>query len=343
MAITKGRPFVFKGVTDVQHCKTSHEVMVAAGLDWEVGKCEITAKMPFLQSLNDTQDGFVKDDSYYRDIKNSYAIYRTDNCCPLGVVKGKYTEVKNIEAFAFFDDAIGKNNAIWQTAGCFGNGERIFVSAKLPSMNMVNGFDPVENYLVFTNTHDSSGGVKILFSPIRVICENTLNAAIKTAKNYVSFRHTKSVHDKIGMAHTVLGIAKHMSVDLGLMYDEMYKTPMKDTEAYDVFASVILTANEILAVKETGHTMSQIIARDYSAITDANISMKKVNVISQINQYYNDGIGQREIIGTGWGVYNAITGFYSNVDNAEGLKRMDSLLYGDKSKKIQTAGDLILG
>ena len=102
-----------------------------------------------------------------------------------------------IDAFSFFNNAIGRDKAIWQTAGFFGNGERIFVSAKLPDSIYVNGQDPVDNYLVFTTSHDGSSGVKILFTPIRVICENTLNAAIKNATNYVSFRHTASVHKNI--------------------------------------------------------------------------------------------------------------------------------------------------
>ena len=90
------------------------------------------------------------------------------------------------------------------------------------------------------------------------------------------------------------------------------------------------------------NTIGQIITRDWRAINDSQISMKKVNTLSEINNYYFNGVGQREIIGTGYGVYNAVNGYYSNVDNSEGTKRMDSLLYGDKSRKIELAGNLIL-
>ena len=58
--------------------------------------------------------------------------------------------------------------------------------------------------------------------------------------------------------------------------------------------------------------------------------------------YYDRGFGQKEIKGTGWGVYNAISGYYSNIDNSTGEKRMDTLLYGDRSRKIAMAGNLIL-
>ena len=81
---------------------------------------------------------------------------------------------------------------------------------------------------------------------------------------------------------------------------------------------------------------------NYYAIDDTNISMKKVNVLHNMREYYEIGPGQKQYLGTGWGAYNAVTGYYSNVDNSEGIKRMDSLLFGDKSRKIETAGNLIL-
>lgn len=52
-----------------------------------------------------------------------------------------------------------------------------------------------------------------------------------------------------------------------------------------------------------------------------------------MNNYYYSGIGQKEIINTKWGAYNAVTGYYSNIDNSNGLKRMDSILYGSKAKR----------
>ena len=208
----KGIPFRYKGAINVEDCRTAEEVIIKAGLDWEVAKCPLVAKMPFDGVLDMTsspvEESFVRGHELFRDCPNAYATYRTDKNIPLGIVKEKYTEVQNLDAFGFFDNAIGKDKAIWQTAGFFGNGERIFVSAKLPDSIYVNGQDPVDNYLVFTTSHDGSSGVKILLTPIRVICENTLNAAIRNAQNYVSFRHTASVHKNIDMAHEILGICQ---------------------------------------------------------------------------------------------------------------------------------------
>lgn len=339
----KTPPFVFKGVKDVSECKTSEDVMIAAGLNWEVAKCDLVAKMPGLSADVDREDGFTRGGDFYKEVNNAFSVYRTDNNMPLGVVKGRYTPVQNIEAFSFFDKAIGKNKAIWQTAGCFGDGERVFVSAKLPNGIMVNGADPVDNYLVFTTTHDGSGGVKALLTPIRIYCQNTLNAAIGSSTNYVSFRHTKSVLDNMDNAAELLGICNKKIQIVGEYYNEMYKTRYTDKDAQKLFASVILKEDEIANITNTGHTIDQIINKNWQAIDDSGISMKKVNTLKEINDYYHGGPAQKDIMGTGWGAYNAVTGYYSNVDNAVGLKRMDSLLYGDKSNKIQTTGNLVLG
>ena len=338
--IVKGAPFRYKGAVNVENCKTAAEVMSAAGLDWNVAKCELVAKMP-VHGDRPEDNGFIFGSNNYVECPNAFATYRTDYNIPLGIVKERYTPVQNVEAFTFFDNAIGKDKAIWQTAGFFGMGERIFVSAKLPKNILVQG-DPVENYLVFTTSHDGSSGVKILFTPIRVVCENTLNAAIATSSNYVSFRHTKSVHGNLDIASEILGICDSRILFLQEKFDFMRKTQIKDENAQNIFANVILTEDEQFKINQTGHTIGQIITRDWRAIQDSGISMKKVNTLSEINNYYFSGIGQKEILGTAWGVYNAITGYYSNIDNSEGTKRMDSLLYGDKSRKIELAGNLVL-
>ena len=343
----KGAPFRYKGVVDVSKCNTSEEVMITAGLNWHVSKCQLVGKIPInfgsdfdedLDKINAIKErgGFVHGKYVYNLCENAFATYRTDYDIPLGVVKSKYTPVQNKEAFAFFDSAIGKNSAIWQTAGFFGNGERIFVSAKLPDNILVKG-DPVETYLVFTNSHDGSSGVKILFTPIRVVCQNTLNAAIKGATNYVSFRHTSNVHSKISIAQEILGISKIKAKETQEYYNFLQTIKVTDNDVVNYICGQVLTDEEAFRLKETGHTNRELLYRVYSAVNDAKISTRKLNIIGDTFDYYQNGIGQKEIAGTAWGAFNAISGYYSNVDNAEGIKRMDSLLYGDKGRKIESA------
>lgn len=341
----KGAPFRYKGAVNVEDCKTSRQVMEESGLDFTVQKCRLFAEMDIAQQPTNTklmtninENNVLKN---YGVVENAYGIYRTDYNIPLGLVKERYEPVQNVDAFRFFDDAIGLNKALWQTAGFFGRGERIFVSAKLPDDILVHG-DKVDSYLVFTNSHDGSTGVKILFTPIRVVCQNTLNAAIKTSTNYISFRHTKNVHSNINIASEILGICSKQTMALNEYYNSLYKARITDKDAIDVFGQIVLTPDELTKIKNTGHTVEEVANHLWFALNDAEISTQKANVLSGMVEYYNRGIGQQEILGTGWGVYNAVSGYYSNVDNNEGQKRMDTLLYGDKANKIAKVPELVL-
>ena len=336
----KGVPFGYKGTINVEDCKTAEEVIEKSKLNWEVDKTEIYAQMP--QSLNPESNnaGFLRGGNFYSYIPGNFAIYRKDLNIPLGVVKDKYTPVQNRDAFKFFDDAIGKNEAIWQTAGFFGNGEKILVTAKLRRHIVVNN-DIIDNYLVFATSHDGSMGVKILLTPIRVVCENTLNAALKDNDAYITYRHTEKVHDKLDIAHQILGICDIRIKSLEELYNGFNKIKLTDKDAANYFAKLILSKQEYDNLYTTGHDAMQLVLRSRDAMNDAEISARKCNTIAELYYYYINGIGQKEFIGTGWGAYNAVNGYYSNVDNISGEKRMDSLLFGDKANKIKQSGVLI--
>lgn len=338
---TKGLPFNYKGTINVEDCKTAKDVIEKAKLDWEVAKCELMAKMPMNLNPDSNKDGFNYAGEQYSPIEGAFATYRTDLNLPLGVVKDKYTPVQNIDAFKFFDDAIGKDKAIWQTAGFFGNGEKVFVTAKLPK-NIFIGEDIIDNYLVFATSHDGSMGVKILLTPIRVVCENTLNAALQNNDAYISFRHTESIHDKIDTAKEILGLCDVKIKALEELYQGFNKIKLTDDQAAEYFAKLILSKGEYEGLHATGHSAMQLVLRSVDAMNDAYISTRKCNTIAEIYYYYIDGIGQEKFRGTGWGAYNAVNGYYSNVDKTDGAKRMDSLLFGDKANKIKQSGNLLL-
>ena len=110
-----------------------------------------------------------------------------------------------------------------------------------------------------------------------------------------------------------------------------------DEDVMEFIGKNVLSPNEEEVLFETGHNYKELCYRNNAAYEDSGISMRKLNVLSATWDYYNSGVGQKEIMGTAWGAVNAITGYYSNVDNAKDEKRFDSLVFGDKSRKIQTA------
>ena len=334
-----GLPWVLG--TDVSNCVTAQDVMKTAKLDWTVQKCELVSKMPFRIGSNNEveEDSFVHDGNIYRECPNAFATYRTDINMPLGIVKDKYEIVQNMDAFNFFNNAIGEGKAIWDKAACLNMGEKVYVSAKLPVQTSVGKDDVIDNYLVFSNGHAGNSSVDIMITPIRVICTNMLNGALDKAACHIRLRHTKSVKEKLELGAQVLKIACSHAIDAQELYRHLATIKMTDDQVAEYICKLQLTPAEIAKLNEVdpNHGYKRLISRDYHLIDAVEISTRKSNQLYNMMDYYIDGIGQKDICGTAWGAYNAITGFYCNVANLEGEKRMNSLVWGSANNNINKA------
>lgn len=333
---------------NVDGIQSSNEVIKQAGLDFIVKKCELVAKMPFSingnNTINENDGDFAKDGKIFKELPNYYATYRTDMNVPLGLVKQKYEVVQNIDAFKFFDDAIGENKAIWTRAGYFGLGHKIFITAKLPIDTTVGG-DKIDNYLIFSNSHDGSSSIDILFAPIRVACTNMLNSAFDSASSHIRLKHTSNVKERIQKGSRILKIACEHAKSAEQLYNSLTTIKMNDGDIMRYIANLVLSQAELDKMSELANRdknelnklYSRLFSIDYITMEKTGISTRKANQLKQMFEYYLDGIGQQHIAGTAWGAYNAITGFYSNVANLEGERRMDSLLYGSANRNMSKA------
>ena len=330
---------------DVTMCETSAEVNKTAGLDWTVDKCPLVAKMPFGIGRNNEidEDSFAHNGKIYRDCPKAFATYRTDINEPLGIVKSQYEIVQNADAFNFFDEAIGEGGATWDRAGYFGYGNKVFVTAKLNIDSDVEG-DKINNYLVFSNSHDGSGSVNILLSPIRVICTNMLNGALMKNDCYIRLRHTKTVKERLEIGTQVLKVACKRARSAQELYREMSKIKLDDGAVIKYLANINLNDEEQakLMSYDSKHGYDRLVNKEYRCLESTGISTRKANIISGMYEYYNDGIGQKDIYGNGWGAYNAVTGFYSNVANLEGEKRMESLIWGSANNNMLKAANEVM-
>jgi len=174
--------------TALDHPATSAEAILAAGLDWRV---ELFAAWAAEQP-----------------IPGAYGVVRMDRREPIAVVGKRYVPIQNREAFEFFDRLIGEGHAVYETAGALDRGRRIWLLAKLPGDVWVTHEDAVGKYLLLTNTHDGKSPLRALFTPIRVVCENTLRAALHGGQQGgVSIRHVGDILEKAKEAQRLLGIS----------------------------------------------------------------------------------------------------------------------------------------
>ena len=335
--VAGGKPWAIG--KDVSDCSNAYEVMQKAHLNFLVDKCELKAKMRIGLGrdniVNEIAGDFAHEGYIYRDLLGAYATYRTDLNIPLGFVKEKYEVIQNRDAFKFFDDAIGKDKAVWDKAGLLNDGRKIYVSAKLPIETRV-GKDKIDNYLVFSNSHDGSSSINIMFTPIRVICTNMLPSALKSADSYLRFKHTKKAKEKLQRGAEILRIACEFARNASEFYEALTKVRMGDEEVMAYLANLQLTEDERtrLLYFDSKNGYKKLILKDYRTMDKTGISSRKANMIANMFEYYQDGIGQQHIAGTAWGAYNAVTGFYCNVANLEGEKRVDSLLYGGANSNM---------
>jgi phage/plasmid-like protein (TIGR03299 family) len=183
---------------------TSEEAIKLAGLDWEVETAPIIS--------NDQKRTAVEDWRITRRI--------TDNAV-LGVVKKNFTPIQNRDAFKMFDAVNGRKEAIYHTAGSLRGGSKVWILAKLPEVIEVGkgvsaSPDEVQQYLLLSNSHDGTLPLQMLFTPVRVVCSNTLSLALhrlgdddelqKTVPR-VTIRHTRNADRAMKEASKVMGRA----------------------------------------------------------------------------------------------------------------------------------------
>lgn len=171
------------------------------------------------------------------EVPNFFSTVRTDNDTVLGVVGKDYQIVQNRDAFSFFDSIVGGDGMLYETAGALGNGERIFITAKLPDYIRVGNDDLIEKYLFLTTSHDGSGSITAAFTPIRIVCANTLNAALRDQTNTVRIRHTSNAKQRLEQAHKVMGISDRLALQLESIFNNWTKVRISDNEVKKLIQS----------------------------------------------------------------------------------------------------------
>lgn len=160
----------------------------------------------------------------------------------LGVVTDRYKVVQNDEAFAFTDGLLGEG-VRYETAGALLDGRKVWILARMPREFIING-EQISPYLVFSNTHDGSGAIKVAVTPIRVVCNNTLNLALSTAKRSWSMVHTGDVQGKMEEAKQTLFMAEKYMSRLGREFETLRKIELTDRQVMDYIKLLLPYENE---------------------------------------------------------------------------------------------------
>ncbi|MBL0098424.1 MAG: DUF945 domain-containing protein [Bacteroidetes bacterium] len=307
----------------VQDYPTSAEAIQFAGLDYEVVKQDI-----YTTCYN--ADGQPMD--FTNRIKTHFATMRPDTGEVLGVVGKDYEIIQNRDAFSFFDSIVSGDGIQYETAGALGKGERIFITAKLPGYIKVGREDLIEQYLFLTTSHDGFGSITAAFTPVRIVCNNTLNAALRNHSNSIKIRHTANAKDRLEQAHKVMGISNQLSGQLESIFNHWTTVKVTDPELQKLIQLAMVPNKEVLDNIEKGQL--------------DELSTCFNNMCNSVFEYAMSSPTQHTDTarGTLFGAYNAVTGYFQNVRSYKDSEaKLKSLLYGGTAQlKAQKAFNLCM-
>jgi len=275
------------GTIDISDATTVEEALEFAGMDWEVNPSKIF-------------------DETGKEIPGFKANIREDTGDTLGIVSNQYQIVQNSEALDFVNELPKEGDFKFDRAGVFRGGKSIWVMGTLPKVNILG--DDISNNVVFVNSHDGSSGVKVMMTPIRLICSNMINFATRNANRIWSAKHTSRITTKLEEARYTLQLANNYIEALN--------------EEADVLASKKITDSEIEAI------IDKMFPIDYMHDTPRkinNIILFKNNFFSCYNE---DDI--KKFKGSAWGAINAMADLIDHGDP----KRMTKHYYDNHWNKL---------
>ncbi len=293
---------------------TATEALIAANLDWLVEKRPL---------YNQTENG-------PEVVPDTYGVFRkeeedgTTNWIPLnrGTAVGRvWKPFQNIESMDFLDELCQTQEAKIEVCGALGNGEKVWVLAKLPESIVINTVDKIDKYILIVNSHDGSGSLKIFLTPIRVVCANTLAMAMKGRTGGYNIRHTGKLHDRLEAAREALQLVNTDFIAWGEQAQSLLevKMTMEEMEWYFI-DSLGLTFN------------------DKGDLTTRSKNMLNT-VVGLLGNHKNT---LNNMDGTAWAAYNAVTEAidhnFTRLANGEvSTKRMESALFGTYNRTKQKA------
>ncbi len=269
---------------ELNHPKTAREALQMAGLDYTVA----TKSLGLKTGLN----------------LEAYATLRQDTGDILGVVNESYAPVQNIDAFTFFDTLVAEDEATYETAGVLGKGERVWILAKLPGYIKVHGNDIVTKYLLLINSHDGGAQVRVKITPIRVVCNNTLTAALQGAGD-IAISHAPNTARYLTQASTLLALSNVLYAQLNVVFNDMAAKSITDEQLRDYVQALVPDNEEATHTARTGKIRASVL------------------------QLHDAGRGAHLSRGTVWGAFNSVAEYTDHMMSDEDpATQLNSIWFG---------------
>ncbi|PKN68509.1 MAG: hypothetical protein CVU54_14420 [Deltaproteobacteria bacterium HGW-Deltaproteobacteria-12] len=265
------------------------EAIVTAGLDW---------KVELRRLYTENSDGKISS-----AILDQYAVCRTYDNAFLGIVGSDYVPLQNEEALKWFQPFLDANEATLETAGSLKGGRHVWVLAKIRDSNMdIGRRDPVAHYILLSNAHDGSLAVYVGFTPIRVVCNNTLTLAhASKASQLLRIRHNFKLHANLDMVRDIMNVARHEFSATVEQYRHLQRHGI-DMAGLEKYVRLVFS----LPDHKSGR-----------------------NLIHNVVYLFENGRGHQEAGRTYWGAYNAVSEYLNYFRGKTQDNTLSSLWFGD--------------
>jgi phage/plasmid-like protein (TIGR03299 family) len=278
--------------TEFDDLATAGEAIEAAGLNYTVVKRPIEDVIVTSHSLEGS---------------GSWLNIRNDTGEVLGRVGVDYVPIQNRDAFTFFDILVGANEATYETAGELGRGKIVWLLARLPGYIKVRKKDLVAKYVLLTNSHDGSSGVRVKLTPIRAVCNNTLTSAL-LGEGDTRIRQSRHGAEDIEQALSLLGSSHSLYEELDSTFNRMALTKISDAQLLEYVTALVPDNQE---------------AEDNAA----NRSIRNA-----VLELYESGQGAEFSRGTLWGAFNGVTEYADHSMEGDPGTRLESIWFGQGEK-----------
>ena len=301
--------------TQTEGLMTSYEALEKAHLNWQV------EKIPLM---------YIDGTNGLEVVPETYGVFRNDGekLVPLthnGKAVGKVWKAwQNADAFSYIDDLFQTQEGKIEVCGALGNGEKVLVLARMPNNIVLGGVDTINQFLLITNTHDGTGSLVIMLTPIRVVCQNTLNMALKAGSDFIwRVRHTGKKGEHLEAIQKVFNQANEAFFAWGEQAVELLDIEMTLDEAKAYFVDSLG-----LATDEDGR------------VSTHPKTQRTMDKLLSLLAGDNNKVGDME--GTAWAAYNALTEYIDHHatelrNGDKSIKRMESALFGPLARRKQAA------
>ena len=293
--ISTGQPAVFVTGTPAWHklgqvvanAVTSAQAIELARLNWEVEQWELKA--------------FDRELGKEALVRNKYANVRKDTGTVLGVVSDHYRIFQNKDCFDFMDSLVADKLAMFETAGALKDGRVVWMLARIPTEYRAGTDDAIQPYILLTNSHDGSKALRLFPTTIRVVCQNTLNLALRDGLGEgISIRHRPSLSERVSEAREKLGIIH---------------------ARFDQFDAELHT---MLDKQMTGGELERYFNASVPPTTGKRAEMRRRKIFHQFQSNFTNATNTLPgVTGTAWAAYNAVSQYFDHQRSFKGANSLE--------------------